>query len=650
MSQELKNLDFVARSLVQNALCIASNRQVIQAFKQRNRKQLLQLSINFLDSLNEVSPYKYFIHFHLPGPVSFLRVWKPEKYGDDISRFRKMVVNVQQFLKPVWGIELGRVGLAVRGIAPVVVYEKGKKVLLGSIEVFCDLGQVIAFTKQSKQKAQGIYFVPSIKLFASTQPIAQTTNSTFLPWKALPKPYDDRLSGLFFQKAILGQTYLIKNELIFFGMPIFDYANHPVAIYVTCLACPSFFIKNVIYAVLIVISILVPIILSYFFLVNTQVIRPLTVLNRELEILRKTSGQRLLSPLDASSQLVLLRNASREIISLANIVNGLILKMDKLVSFRRTLEQDNTTADIYARLAWLFKHQFNLKNFIIFEISNSADKMSPVLSHFEEKGISSSCAVKPMFCQAARTSLLASTLHASEVCSFYSDKIPSACLPLQTEGRVIAVVRFFITDKRHLSYKLRENLIYNLQPYLDIAAGIIEMKRYAESLRKTALYDYLTGFYNRHMLNDCIRRIESLARRQNTIVGVLMLDLDHFKRINDTYGHSAGDKILKQIATIIKQSLRESDVAIRFGGEEFLVFLNDTTIEATQMVAERIRTTVEDTPLTWKDYFINMTISIGVAIFPHHGNSLLTVTELADKALYQAKKTGRNCVVMYKMK
>ena len=167
-----------------------------------------------------------------------------------------------------------------------------------------------------------------------------------------------------------------------------------------------------------------------------------------------------------------------------------------------------------------------------------------------------------------------------------------------------------------------------------------------------ATLDALTGLNNRHQFEIRLKQEYAGAKRQNKPLCAMMLDIDFFKSINDTYGHATGDKVLKTVANVIKDKLREYDIPSRYGGEEFCILLPQTNIEEASIVAERLRSAVETKAI---ETFIekddsNKNISVTISI----GLSQLKETDMAedlykraDKALYEAKKTGRNKVVVY---
>ena len=164
------------------------------------------------------------------------------------------------------------------------------------------------------------------------------------------------------------------------------------------------------------------------------------------------------------------------------------------------------------------------------------------------------------------------------------------------------------------------------------------------ALEKAATHDFLTQLYNRNFFFTQIHHITSDAIRQNKPYGVLMIDIDHFKRINDTYGHHAGDTAIIHVASILKSEARTSDYCIRWGGEEFLILIPHTTISELHKFAERLRVAIEKSPICMVEEKVtfSVTISIGGVVGLSETTKELIVK--ADKLLYEAKSTGRNCV------
>ena len=183
------------------------------------------------------------------------------------------------------------------------------------------------------------------------------------------------------------------------------------------------------------------------------------------------------------------------------------------------------------------------------------------------------------------------------------------------------------------------------------SATINRANVYAEILKHATL-DALTGFYNRRQLEERIKQETAKAKRQKTPLCAIMIDIDFFKRINDIYGHAAGDLVLKTVSKTMRSQLREYDVAGRYGGEEFAILLPFTKTEEAVMVAERLRQAVENKKIDLSkinhempNKIIDVTISLGIYELKPSDNAGDLLKE-ADKALYQAKETGRNRIII----
>ncbi len=170
-----------------------------------------------------------------------------------------------------------------------------------------------------------------------------------------------------------------------------------------------------------------------------------------------------------------------------------------------------------------------------------------------------------------------------------------------------------------------------------------------DRLQRLAALDPLTGVFNRRFGLGRLHEEFERSIRSSIPLGLLMLDIDHFKSVNDTYGHQVGDRILKSVASIIRSILREGDILVRYGGEEFLAILPAASSEDLRLIGERIRRATEESAHPEGDQTIRVTISIGGAAYPNQNvekeSSLL---QLADDSLYKAKETGRNKVVVAK--
>lgn len=177
---------------------------------------------------------------------------------------------------------------------------------------------------------------------------------------------------------------------------------------------------------------------------------------------------------------------------------------------------------------------------------------------------------------------------------------------------------------------------------------VTEKKVVQEKLTVLATTDSLSGLYNRAEFMKLAQRELSLAKRHNKKVSLLMIDLDHFKSINDTFGHAAGDEVIREIGNAIKTSFRKTDYAGRLGGEEFVVLLKDTSLDEAKGAAKKFQEAVSKIKVTYEKQEISFTASIGVAAIYgdiNNRNNIEDVLKQADGALYKAKAKGRNCVV-----
>ena len=183
---------------------------------------------------------------------------------------------------------------------------------------------------------------------------------------------------------------------------------------------------------------------------------------------------------------------------------------------------------------------------------------------------------------------------------------------------------------------------------LAVAFDISQRKAVEEKLRVLATTDALTGMWNRRHFTQAARDALERAHRYQETFSLLMLDIDHFKKINDTYGHAAGDEVLRHFARLIRQGLRQVDLAGRFGGEEFAVILPHTNLEGAYVMAERLRLCIKNSPAQYNDVEIPLSVSIGVASYHKDIKDEDEIFKMADDALYEAKSRGRDLVVTCK--
>ena len=212
----------------------------------------------------------------------------------------------------------------------------------------------------------------------------------------------------------------------------------------------------------------------------------------------------------------------------------------------------------------------------------------------------------------------------------------ASCVPLMVGGEVIGSVLL----TRPAPYSEAEE--QRIRESVSQAAPVLANLRNLAVAEIRAATDGLTGLPNKRMVTEALKRMFAQATRTKLPLGLLLLDLDHFKQVNDQHGHAAGDQVLASVGAALRSVVRDRDFAGRNGGEEFAVLLPDTDIAAALEIAERIRATIAEVTLPGTD--VPVTVSIGVAGFPDHASTLERLERLADAALYVAKRQGRNRV------
>lgn len=182
----------------------------------------------------------------------------------------------------------------------------------------------------------------------------------------------------------------------------------------------------------------------------------------------------------------------------------------------------------------------------------------------------------------------------------------------------------------------------------DIAINRLQLDKANEKLARLSQTDALTQLNNRHSWNTLIDDEFKRVKRYEQVSTLMMLDIDHFKKVNDTYGHVAGDKVIAEVSRVIKESVRETDFAARYGGEEFSICLTNTSADNAVILAERLRKAIESTLVLDEGNVIQVTISIGMAEFTANTSTVDTWTKNADNALYKSKENGRNQYAIFK--
>ncbi len=204
---------------------------------------------------------------------------------------------------------------------------------------------------------------------------------------------------------------------------------------------------------------------------------------------------------------------------------------------------------------------------------------------------------------------------------------------------------FGIIVKKGEAYKDIKDLLMNamLASLINVIGSSKALYKYIEEIEYYATRDPLTGLYNRRLFGEFLEHEIERAKRINTNVGLIFIDIDNFKLINDTYGHIYGDMYLKEVALALKKSIREEDIAARYGGDEFAIILPNSDLDTTFFIARRIKKSIEDIyVVSSKGVYIRSTVSVGIAVFPEHGQTTMELLASADNMLLQAKDQGKN--------
>jgi diguanylate cyclase (GGDEF)-like protein len=327
-------------------------------------------------------------------------------------------------------------------------------------------------------------------------------------------------------------------------------------------------------------------------------------------------------------------------------VSDRLEQMARLSAFSHDLQGVRDKQEVYSQLAWVFEAHFAISRLVVFEVGADRDSLHLVWDASGEADMAGpELELGPEHCRACRTASDVVSFHNAALCPNFQcdhDREFRCCLPIIMSGRVGAVVSF--AASKHSRERISD-LLPIIRKHLDECGPVLSSLQLLGLTRDQAQQDPLTRAYNRRFLDEYLRS-EAVKPRARGRTGVLMADIDHFKRVNDEFGHEAGDAVLKEVAAIMAEHIRRSDLLVRYGGEEFLVLLQDAAPEAAKRVAENIRQAVEANEFELPSgKIVRKTISIGVCGHPANVPTLSKAITEADAALYQCKRKGRNRVM-----
>ena len=327
----------------------------------------------------------------------------------------------------------------------------------------------------------------------------------------------------------------------------------------------------------------------------------------------------------------------------------IIHELSDIYKFKKTIERDSSKVNVYGRIVDILHNKYNIEHFAFYEVDDIkqtreliyiSDKQESICLEHVEKKVSD--------CRAYRTESDVISTDFNEICkSCNSNNLEYICTFFNINNEVSLVLSITATSESEINRV--NSIIPNIKHYLEAAKPVIESKVLTEKLRDTSLRDGMTGLYNRRFLEEFIDQVMSQVQRESETYSVMMLDVDFFKLVNDNYGHDVGDMVIVEIGKLLRESIRESDLAIRYGGEEFVVLLHNADEEGTMSVAQKIHKGFADLVFeVGGGESIQKTMSIGIAKFPTDGDTIWKCIKFADTALYSAKTTGRNKIVTYK--
>ena len=312
----------------------------------------------------------------------------------------------------------------------------------------------------------------------------------------------------------------------------------------------------------------------------------------------------------------------------------------KIYKFKRTIEQDTSKDVIYGRLIKLFKEHLHVSDISLYEVDIKKDKRLLIYDDTPDKFCEIADEKTSQRCRAFRTNSVVMSDDFEDVCKACQSSKEYLCINYPIDDNVSLVLNI----KPNSLEELHENkkAIGYIKNYLESARPVLQSKILTDILQQSNMIDGLTKLYNRKYLDifmeNNIKEYKSYA--------VAMLDIDYFKKVNDSYGHDAGDRVLMGLSEIFKDVIKKDDIAFRFGGEEFLIFMpnESSALETIQAIKDKFEKTIFD----MKSESINKTLSAGISCSMDANNAVWQIIKNADIALYEAKNSGRNKIVLFK--
>jgi len=321
------------------------------------------------------------------------------------------------------------------------------------------------------------------------------------------------------------------------------------------------------------------------------------------------------------------------------------------------LQASHSNVEAYGVIASFGQRLFPDETGVLYIFNSSRNFVEEVTTWGTDPAQTSKSVFQPDECWALRLGqkyMVADTKNRAVLCQHVGQPAPDAylCVPLVAQGQTLGVLHLRYAKplaeadaqatKNPLESKLQ--LAITVSEHVALALTNIGLKA---SLREQATRDPLTGLYNRRYMEEFLGRELARAARRIVPVGLVMIDIDHFKNFNDTFGHAAGDKVLIELGSLLRAQFRQEDIACRYGGEEFVLVLPESSYEDTCRRVEELRDDVQHMSFQYHGQTLGaITLSLGAANFPEHGKTIESLLASADSALYSAKAQGRNRLVV----
>jgi len=325
----------------------------------------------------------------------------------------------------------------------------------------------------------------------------------------------------------------------------------------------------------------------------------------------------------------------------------IIGELSDIYKFKKTIEHDSSKEVVFQRITDVLKIKYELEHFVFYEVNTILSQRTLIYSSNGESICLDYVDKDAKLCRAYKTNTDVISTEFINLCQTCDAKdLKYICIPFNINSDSSLVIS--ITEETEDAINEVNSKVASIRNYLEAAKPVIESKILMDKLRDTSLRDAMTGLYNRRFLEEFIDKIMSQAQRESVPYSILMLDVDWFKMVNDTYGHDVGDKVIVEIGKVLKENIREADLAIRYGGEEFVVMLHNASDEGTLKVARKIHSDFGNIIFNvGAGVTLQKTMSIGISKFPSDGDTVWKCIKFADTALYQAKETGRNKIVEF---